>query len=223
MNTFIFPLIMCFLAEEVFSKKCNKALWPHKSNDTRKEQYERFKDCGVEDKNEVVECSGTQSCYTTDFWINGVNDKPLTIHSCGRLDEKGLNGKPPVSCTAVCEKDVFMKEFNMKKYLKDNAKNPGRLAPDCLNFLTTIDAISVSKCGEGLEKCQNMYCKKKAAAIPKENCKKTPSKTTATAVAAGTANSNQTGNATTSGGAKIIPALLSMSYFALTFVMKWFL
>ena len=115
--------------------------------------------------------------------------------------------------------NLVLKEFNMKKYLQKHAKYPERLAPDCLNFLTKIDAISVKKCGEGTKVCKDLYCEKKADAVPKENCKNLPSKTT---VAAGNVNSSQTGNETTSGGAKIIPALLSMSYFALTFVMKRF-
>ena len=224
-------------------------------------------DCGIPDGNiKTVECSA--SCYITNFWINTVNDKPLTMHSCGRLDEKGIKEKD--KCKAVCEKDLdlFLRSMdggsdentrwpkNMKKLLTIYAKDSSKLSDECLKFLTNIDSISVAKCSEGLEVCREKYCPYK----PDENCKMTPPKTTvasatekpsqagksettiasatvkpnqagksATTVVAATGptstgpQSNEIGNGTTSGGAKIIPALFSMSFFTRTFVMKRFL
>ena len=208
------------------SLECVEGLRPHNSGTNYKVE-KKFSDCGIADYTENKKCAKSKSCAVVDVWIKGINDRPLTIPSCG-LEEKKDRG-----CEAICDKKAVDDwKTTLTERLKKYAKESEKLTEECLKMLTDIEAISSADCSK--EKCNDRYCKG-IKSIPGKDCQKIPPKTTKAPVenesstqkvappmtSVPDTNSNTTGNATTSGQAKNIDNVTYIVFLVLAILFNF--
>ena len=123
----------------------------------------------------------------------------------------------------MCKKADFLENMKQKKGFKEllmtHALDKKLLTDDCIKKITKIDMISVVKFAD-IEKQKTLYCNADDAAKIFKNCELAPpnqqNTTKSPIVTTVTTESNKTGNATTSGEAKSINALVDMLYLTLT-------
>ena len=79
------------------SLECVEGLRPHNSGTNYKVE-KKFSDCGIADNAGKKKCAKSKSCAIVDVWIKGINDRPLTVATCGPEEKKDRG------CEAICEK-----------------------------------------------------------------------------------------------------------------------
>ena len=145
------------------SLECIEGLRPHNTGKNYKVE-KKFSDCGIADNAGKKKCAKSKSCAIVDVWIKGINDRPLTVATCGPEEKKDRG------CEAICEKkDVDGWKTTLIENLKKYAKDPKKLTDNCLKILTDIEAITEAGCSE--EKCNDRYCKG-IKSIPGKDCQK---------------------------------------------------
>ena len=156
-----------------FGTNCMQGVRPHKRDG---DKYKIFESCGISDNADLagVPCRD-RSCYVTDFWIQGIEDKPLTIYSCGDIDGKGIVNKSG-DCKAVCNKEEFLKNMKqiqkkeLRDILKEYATEEKKFTEKCINMLTKVEKISVAKS----DKLVSIYCTKESYEVAEiRDCKPT--------------------------------------------------
>jgi len=160
----LFPfLTLIVLVDEGLSLECIEGLRPHNTGKNYKVE-KKFSDCGIADNAGKKKCAKSKSCAIVDVWIKGINDRPLTVATCGPEEKKDRG------CEAICEKkDVDGWKTTLIENLNKYAKDPKKLTDNCLKILTDIEAITEAGCSE--EKCNDQYCKG-IKSIPGKDCQK---------------------------------------------------
>ena len=79
------------------SLECIEGLRPHNTGKNYKVE-KKFSDCGIADNAGKKKCAKSKSCAIVDVWIKGINDRPLTVATCGPEEKKDRG------CEAICEK-----------------------------------------------------------------------------------------------------------------------
>ena len=140
---------------------CNAGLRPHKDG----KHFEKFKNCGITENYKPINCTESVSCDVIDYWISGIEDKPLTMMGC--VPKELEPGHSEKLCRATCvhdgaDPDSLLQELekSITNELTIFAKNPEKLTKECLNMLTRIDAKTTAYCNMS-DNCNDFYCPEK--------------------------------------------------------------
>ena len=160
--------------------KCNQGL---NFNENGKHS-QKFKDCGLTDRYQPGLFWGcdfpinSKRCAMTDIWLNGIEDKALTMYNCGGRKEPSEEEEG--KCTPVCEKENFkMYKEDIELYLE---KLSIEITDECLKMLTNIDAVAWGGCAKH-DNCNDGHCEASKILPGSEECKSltTPYETNNTA------------------------------------------
>lgn len=155
-----------------------------------------LKSCGLKDaiknKNCSRETGPNKTCSVEDYWIQGINDKPLSFHSCKNQEHSEVDR----TCRAACEQELigFRSELMLLVVRKYASENNWQISEDCFKKLENIDNITQSYCMKE-DQCNDKPCNKDELIDATKKCRTTtsPPKTSTTTV-----------NATFSGGSAMI-------------------
>ena len=138
---------------------CNAGLRPHKDG----KHFEKFENCGITEDLKPINCA--VSCDVVDYWISGIEDKPLTIIGCGPKELEPDHSEK--LCRGKClqdgeDPDTVLHELgkSITNDLYILMKTPEKLTKECLNMLTRIDAKTTAYCNMS-DNCNDFYCPEK--------------------------------------------------------------
>ena len=167
---------------------------------------EAMKACGLGDKYETKTCPKSKRCTVVDFWIQGINEKPLSLYWCGE-ESKTVTPEDEKMCKAICDRKEIDKSIPMLEGLDKMAVDKKKFTEECRKKFTKITNATKAHCKEEKEEdekkqgCNVEYCDKNNFNDAYKKCnKKSPSTKKP-------GNDSTPGNATTNGGTKLITDL----------------
>ena len=78
--------------------------------------------CGLGDNSTIKECHrNSKVCEIYHLWIEGINDKPLSLYNCGS-EEKFVDQRDNGKCKPICENSVIkVQRFKLQMFCKNGA------------------------------------------------------------------------------------------------------
>ena len=189
-----------------------------------------YKKCGIANNAEKKSCpADSKSCLVVDVWLKKIDDLPMSIYMCGPNKKSTYTcEKNGQECKPSCKKEsIESYKQDLEEILKLKAKPIENLSDDCIKWLTDIHALTQSTCSNK-DGCNECYCSTTKVSPDDEKCKTAPppskmNTTVATTIDSKpmtTLASNKTGNATTSGTAKLTNELMRITYLAFVFLIS---
>ena len=99
--------------------------------------------CGLGDNSTIKECHRrSKVCEVYHLWIEGINDKPLSLYNCGSED-KFVDQRDNGKCKPICENSVIkVLSMTMGRILRNFATEHDKLSDNCIKEISSIESGS---------------------------------------------------------------------------------
>ena len=99
--------------------------------------------CGLSDNSTIKEChERSKVCEVYNLWIEGINDKPLSLYNCG-AEDKLVDQRDDGRCNPICENTLIkILSRTMGGLLRNFATEHDKLSDSCIKEISSIESGS---------------------------------------------------------------------------------
>ena len=96
--------------------------------------------CGLGDNSTIKECHRrSKVCEVYHLWIEGINDKPLSLYNCG-AEDKLVDQRDDGKCNPICQNSLIkVLSMTMGRMLRNLATEHDKLSDSCIKEISSIE------------------------------------------------------------------------------------